>query len=94
MMKINDIADGTITIEMQPDEAMDVAIACHLAELAFYSGHTCGFPSADTGAREKRYASLCATFEALAVAGNAQYCIADNEETAGASLSALRAVKR
>ncbi len=84
-MKINDIATGTITVEMQP---------CHLAEQAVYSGHTCGFASSDANAREKRYETLCATFEALAVAGNAHYCIGDNEETVSASLSALRAVKR
>ncbi len=93
-MKINDIATGTITVELQPDEAMEIAIACHLAEQAVYSGHTCGFASSDANAREKRYETLCATFEALAVAGNAQYCIGDNEETVSASLSALRAVKR
>jgi len=93
-MNIIEITTGTITVEMQPDEAMDIAIACHLAEEAIYSGNTRGFPSANADAREKRYETLCATFEALAVAGNAHYCIGDNEETVSASLSALRAVKR
>jgi len=93
-MKINDIATGTITVEMQPDEAMDIAIACHLAEQAVYSGHTCGFASSDANAREKRYETLCATFEALAVAGSAQYSIGDAEEQASVSLSAFRAMKR
>jgi len=93
-MKINDIADGAITVEMQPDEAMDLAVACHIAELAVYSGHDCGFPSASIGGRERRYETLCAVFEALAVAGNAQYSVSDSFDLAESALAALRAMKR
>ncbi len=93
-MEIIEIGGGAITVEMQSDEAMDIAIACRLAEVAIYSGHAPGYPSVNTNARERRYETLCATFEALAVAGNAYYSITDSKEAADASLSALRAMKR
>jgi hypothetical protein len=60
-----------ITIEIQPDEAMDLAIACECFEYALNAGNTRNLPSDDPNARERRYETFRAAFEAMAVAGQA-----------------------
>ncbi len=83
-MQIIEIAEGTITVEMQPEDAMCIARAfARMVELPF---------SGD--ADERLYQHYRAIFEASAVAGHAHYCIADDTELASASLSAIRGVKR
>lgn len=89
-MEIREIADGVITIEMQPEEAMVLAIACRVAEEAAYSGNQ---HIRDGKMAEKRYVMYRAIFEALAVAGSAQYSIIDKGELKAAALTAMRAVK-
>lgn len=84
-MNIIEIAEGTITIELQPEEAMDIARAC---------GRVLELEMPLTEANDHDYLLYRAIFQSLAVAANAQYCIVESDELASASLSALRAVKR
>jgi len=80
-MNIIEIAAGTITVEMQPEDAMYLAQACHRVLEVPYGGDE---------TRERQYRLYQAIFEALAVAGNAQYSIMDDQELTSGSLTALR----
>jgi len=88
-MTIIEIAEGTITLELQPEEAMDIARAC---------GHVLALDEVtrddNDNLKDHDYLLYRAIFQSLAVAANAQYCIVESDELASASLSALRAVKR
>ncbi len=80
-MNIIEIAEGTITIELQPEEAMDIARAC---------GRVVEMLRPIEEAKEHEYRLYTAIFEALAVAGDAQYNVAPKDEATMVTLSALR----
>ncbi len=84
-MRIIEIADGVITLEMQPEEAMDIARAC---------GSVLAVDLPLTEENDHDYRLYRATFEALAVAAHAHFCIVNEDKLASASLSALRREKR
>jgi len=91
-MNIIEIAEGTITLELQPEEAMDIARAC---------GHVLALDAVprDENLKDHDYLLYRAIFQSLAVAANAQYCIVESDELASTSLSALsmppqRTIKR
>lgn len=84
-MNVIEIAEGTITIEMQPEEAMDIAQACDRVLLMPYDGDK---------TRDHDYRLYRALFMALTVAGSAQHSIVGEKEQASVSLSAFRAMKR
>jgi len=81
-MNIVEIAGGTITVAMQPEDALVIAEACHRVLAMAYAGDE---------AKERLFRFYRAIFEVLAVAGNAQYSIEDDKDIADARLSALRA---
>lgn len=81
-MNIIEITEGTITIELQPEEAMDIARAC---------GRVLELETPLTEANDHEYRLYRATFQALAVAAHSHYCIINDDDLASASLSALRA---
>ncbi len=84
-MNIIEIAEGTITIELQPEEAMDIARAC---------GRVLELEMPLTEANDREYRLYRATFQALAVAAHSQYSILTKEEAALVSFSALKTTKR
>lgn len=78
-----------ITLEILPNEALDLARACECVEYAVNAGHMRTLPSNDPDARHWRYETLCAAFEAMAVAGQAYGFLLD-DGLAVASLKAMR----
>ncbi len=81
-MNIIEVAEGTITIELQPEEAMDLARAC---------GRVLELEMPLTEENDHAYRLYRAIFQSLAVAAHLQYSILDEKELASASLSAIRA---